>query len=112
MPVRVSFLSSVADCMTAVVPWCVDQVQEIVLPFVLVDHRACLRLDRDASFSLDVKLVKHLFVASSLDRARELEQPIAEGTLAMIDVGDDAEVTKSLDWNSSNASLEVGDSLH
>ena len=44
--------------------WCVNKVQQIFLPIMLVDHGSCLCLDCNASLSLHLKLVQNLFVVS------------------------------------------------
>jgi hypothetical protein len=51
-------------------------MQQIVLPLVIVNHAACLRLDCDSALSLDVQLVQNLLVPSWLDGACELQQAV------------------------------------
>ena len=76
----------------------VDQVQpvgEAVLRRVVEPHGA--RLDRDALLALEVHrvedLARHL---AGVDRVRELEQPVGERRLAVVDVGDDREVAQAV----------------
>jgi len=59
--------------------WCIYQVQQKVVSFVVVQHATCLRFYSNASFTLDVKLVEDLLVPTWLNGARELEEAIAEG---------------------------------
>ncbi len=67
----------------------VDQVQLVSL--VCEPHR--LRLDRDAPLTLEIHLVEVLGAhVAARDRVRHLEQPVGEGRLAVVDVGNDAEV--------------------
>jgi hypothetical protein len=82
-------------------------MQQVVFPSVVVDHGACLRLDRDASLSFHVQLVQNLLVAARLDGARELQQAIRQRRFAVIDMGNDAEISVPFDWYFSNPLLEV-----
>ena len=72
----------------------VDQVQVVGLPVrgpVLDPHR--LGLDRDPALALELHRVEHLgphFLR--VDGAGELEDPVGERRLAVVDVGDDREV--------------------
>ncbi len=73
----------------------VDQVQLIRLPVVrgLVEHSHRLRLDRDPALALEVHRVEQLRAhRPRIDRVRELEDPVGQRRLAMVDVGDDREV--------------------
>ena len=85
---------------------CIDEMQQIVLSFMIVDHGTCLRFDRDPPFSLDVELVKDLFVTARFDGASELEQPIAESAFAMINMGDNAEIAETRERNLGDAFFE------
>ena len=76
------------------VPWRVDQVEHVVQVVVGLErqpHR--LGLDRDAALALDVHPVEvlrpHL---TAVDDTRDLEHPVGQSGLAVVDVGDDAEV--------------------
>ena len=88
----------------------VHEMEQVVLSLVVVDHTTCLRLDRNAPLPFDVKLIEDLFVPSRLNRSGKLEEPVAERALAMIDVGDDAEVPKSIKRNIRDPSLELTNS--
>ena len=73
----------------------VDQVELVALP---VDaHR--LRLDRDPPLALEIHRVEQLLAHLALGNGvRELQNPIGERRLAVIDVGDDREVADRL-WS-------------
>jgi hypothetical protein len=43
-----------------------------------------------------------------LDGSRELEEAIAEGTLAMIDMCDNAKVSIAFDWDGGDTLLKIG----
>ena len=72
----------------------VDQVQHVLLPVVgVVGQPDGVRLDRDAALALEVHRVEDLrFHLARLERARDLEKPVGERRLAVIDMGDDGEV--------------------
>ena len=72
----------------------VDEVQHVVAAVVGPPrHPHALRLDGDAALALDVHPVQvlrpHL---AALDHAGELQHPVGQRGLAVVDVGDDAEV--------------------
>ena len=72
----------------------VDQV-ELVAAAVpgLVGHAHGARLDRDALLALQVHGVQDLGLhLARLNRVRGLQQPVGEGRLAVVNVGNDAEV--------------------
>jgi len=73
----------------------VDQVEDVGLPVegdVVQAHR--VRLDGDATLALQVHAVEHLgFHLARLQRPGQLEEPIGQRRLAVVDVGDDGEVT-------------------
>ena len=54
----------------------VDQMQQVILPLVVPQHGARLRLHRDPALALDVEFVEDLLVRALLDRPCELEQPV------------------------------------
>ena len=59
----------------------------------LVHHADGVGLDGDAAFALEVHGVEDLGLHLARgDGAGELEEPVGEGGLAVIDVGDDGEV--------------------
>lgn len=82
-------------------------MQEIILPFVVVEHGTCLRLDGDASLALDVELIQDLSIASLLNGARQFKKTIAESAFAMVDVSHDAEVPESLNWDFGYSLLKL-----
>ncbi len=73
----------------------VDQVQLVGLAVSLrvVEDAHCLGLDRDAALALEIHRVEHLRAhRARIDRVRELEDPVGERRLAVVDVRDDREV--------------------
>jgi small subunit ribosomal protein S20 len=76
----------------------VDHVQHVRRARLLTGCRRpgqpdVLRLDRDAALALDVHAVEVLGAhLPSLDDPRDLEHPVGQRRLPMVDVGDDAEV--------------------
>ena len=72
----------------------VDEVQRIdlaVLRGVFQRHR--VGLDRDAALALQVHVIQDLGLHLTLgDGVRQLQQPIRQGRLAVIDMGDDGEI--------------------
>ena len=53
-----------------------------------------MRLDGDAPLALEIHGVEHLGLhLAGLERAGELEEAICQGRLAVVDVGDDREIT-------------------
>ena len=73
----------------------IDQVQLVRLAILgLVQHRHRVGLDGDAALLLEVHRVKQLvFHLARRDRAGPVQQPIGKCRLAVIDVGDDAEIS-------------------
>ena len=73
----------------------VDQVELIFLTVLgVVGHADGTGLDGDALLTLEVHRIKHLVGEVSLgDRTGALKEPIGQGGLPMVDVGDDAEVS-------------------
>jgi hypothetical protein len=71
----------------------VDEVQDDLLVTDLPRQPHVLRLDRDPALALDVHAVEVLRAhRPPLDDAGELQHPIGQRRLAVVDVGDDAEV--------------------
>ncbi len=72
----------------------VDHVQDVVPAVVRGPrHADVLRLDGDAALALDVHLVEVLRAhLPRVDDAGELQHPVGQRRLAVVDVGDDAEV--------------------
>ena len=67
----------------------VDQVQLVPLPL----HADRLRLDRDPALALELHRVEQLIAHLALgDGLRQLEDPVGERRLAVVDVRDDREV--------------------
>lgn len=58
----------------------------------LVEHGARLGLDGDAPLALHLQLVEVLLSGLGGDDVGELEEPVGQGALSMVDVGHDAEV--------------------
>lgn len=68
----------------------VDQVELVELTLVAILHPHRSGLDRDAPLPLEIHVVEHLlFELPLLYRAGVLEQPVGEGALAVVNVGDD-----------------------
>lgn len=64
---------------------------------MLVEHSCSLGFDGDASFSLYLQLVEVLRLAMALlDGAGELQKPVGERRLSVVDVRDDGEVPDPL----------------
>ena len=75
------------------VPWGVDQVQVVDLAVAgPVGDPNRLRLDRDPALALELHRVEELRPVLGADGARQLQQPVGERRLAVVDVGDDREV--------------------
>ncbi len=76
----------------------VDHVEDVRVPGVGARPRRPretdgLRLDRDAALALDVHAVEVLGAhLPRVDHTGDLQHPVGEGRLAVVDVGDDAEV--------------------
>ena len=85
------------------VPGRVDQVQLVVVPVRgMIGERDRVALDGDAPFTFDVHLVQQLISEFSLrDTAAGLDEPIGQRGFAVIDVGDDAEVSDEFHENAS-----------
>ena len=86
----------------------VDQVELIALAVVRrVVHAHGVQLDGDAPFALQFVGVEHLGAhLAGVERAGEFQEPIGQGRLAVVDVGDDAEVADAVELHGvSSASL-------
>ena len=67
----------------------VDQVELVALPL----NAHGLRLDRDPPLALELHRVEQLVAHVAVgDRVRQLENPVGERRLPVVDVGDDREV--------------------
>ncbi len=73
----------------------VDQVQVVHLPVArLVTQRRGLGLDGDAALALDIHRVEHLGFHFTVGKAAtQVNDAIGQGRLAMVDVGNDGEIT-------------------
>jgi hypothetical protein len=76
------------------VPGRVDQVELVVLAIAgRVEDTHRLGLDRDPALALEVHAVEQLGAhRPRVDGVRELEDPVGQRRLAVVDVGDDREV--------------------
>jgi hypothetical protein len=82
----------------------VHQVEDIGLAVArLVIEPDGLRLDGDPALALDVHIVEHLAAVISrvgqpagAGSAGELDQPVGERRLAVVDMGDDGEIADAL----------------
>ena len=72
----------------------VDQVEHVLLSIRRrVVHPGGLKLDRDPPFALQFHVVEELLLHVPVGhRARVLQQTISQRRLAVVDVGNDAEV--------------------
>ena len=72
----------------------VHQVELVGLPILGgIDQPDRLRLDGDATLALDIHAVEHLVAhLAGIETAAELDQPVGQGGLPMVDVGDDGEI--------------------
>ena len=75
--------------------WSVDQVEGVGLTISGgVIHTRRLKLDRDASLTLQVHIVQELLLHVPVGhRASVLQQTIGQRRLAMVDMGNNAEIT-------------------
>jgi hypothetical protein len=100
------------------VPRRVDHVEHERLagPLPLADlprHPHGLALDRDAAFALDVHAVEVLRAhLPGVHDLRELQHPVGQRALAVVDVGDDAEVAQALRRRGSGPDTRVGRRWH
>ncbi len=80
------------------VPRRIDEVQDVALPVLRpVIEPDGVRLDRDPPLPLQIHVVEDLIgLLAQRDRPRLLEQAVGERRLAVVDMGDDAEVSNSI----------------
>ena len=72
----------------------VDQVDDVAVPL----QPDVLGLDRDAPLPLEVHRVEELGPhVARVDRAGQLEKPVSEGRLAVVDVGDDRQAADTVE---------------
>ena len=69
----------------------VNQVKDVLLSLISVFHLDGVALDGDASFTLQVHIVKHLSLRN-LDGVRVLKQAVGQCRFAVVDMGNDAEI--------------------
>jgi hypothetical protein len=75
----------------------VDHVEHVRGPVEVPRHPHRLALDGDAALALDVHAVQVLGAHRPVvDDAGDLQHPVGQGRLAVVDVGDDAEVADRL----------------
>jgi hypothetical protein len=91
------------------VPRGVDQVQLVGLTVLRrVRHPHGVQLDGDPALAFEVERVEHLsFHFTLLQHPRLLDQPIREGRLPVVDVGDDAEVADVVELQRMDAVWET-----
>ena len=87
--------------------WGVREVEFIMRPvFGRVFHRDRVGFDRDAALALKVHGVEELLLRLSfLDGSRGLQQTVGKGRLAVINVGDDAEIARVLDGHEKSGNI-------
>ena len=75
---------------------CINEIELIGDAVVgLVHHANGVGLDSDAALALQVHVIQNLGLhLAACDRTGEFEQTVAQRRLAMVDVGDNREVTK------------------
>ncbi len=78
----------------------INEVQNVLFTVgVGVRNAHGLRFDRDAAFALQVHLVQILgFFLAIADHAGDFENTVGQSRLAMVDVGDDAEISYFIDF--------------
>jgi hypothetical protein len=72
-------------------PWRIDQIDLVILSVAsAILQRDALRLDRDAALALEIHRVEHLvFHLARREAAAQLNEPVGQCGLAVIDVSDD-----------------------
>ena len=73
------------------VSWGINQIEYVVLTIELVVHLDGVTFDGDSSFFFEVHIVEHLS-GRHFDGLSAFEQSVGQGTLAVVDVGNDAEL--------------------
>ena len=75
----------------------VDHVKRVAGAVNNPRHAHSLRLDGDAAFAFDVHAVQVLVAhIALLDDASQLQHPVSQGGFAVVDVGDNAEVSNPI----------------
>jgi len=72
----------------------VHQIEDVGLAILgTVEEPHGLRLDRDAAFALDFHIIEHLLAHLARRKpAANLDQPVGQGRLAVVDMRDDREI--------------------
>ena len=75
----------------------VNQVKDIFLAFQGVIHLDCMALNGNTPFSFEIHIIEQLLLHIPAGNSmRSFQQPIRQGTLAMIDMSDDTEIPNIL----------------
>ena len=77
--------------------WCVDQVEFIDLTILRPVDGHGTSFDRNAPFAFDVEIIKNLVSKLALsDRSTFEQQLVREGTFAVVDMGNNTEISDKL----------------
>ena len=72
----------------------INQIQLIGLAIFLIRHRHRTSFDRDPTLTFEIKIVQQLFFhLANRHSSCVFEQSIRQRALAVVDMGDDAEIT-------------------
>ena len=78
----------------------VDEVERVGLAATVIRQPDGARLDRDAALALEVHVVEQLRLHLALiDRAAQLDEPVGQRGLAVVDVCDDRKITDVFLWD-------------
>ncbi len=74
---------------------CIDEIQLVQLPvFCMVTHPHRIQLDRNAALAFQIHRVEDLLAHEPLvERPGELDKSVGKRRFAVVDVGDNAEIT-------------------
>jgi hypothetical protein len=84
----------------------INQMKQVILPLVVVEHATCLRLHCDPSLPLHIQFIQHLFILSRFDGSRQLQKSITQRALPMVNVRDDTEISEPFNWDGGDALFE------
>ena len=86
-------------------PRSIDQIQDVLFPvFPRIVEANCVSLDRDAALALEIHIIEQLGLHIALGNcARYLQQTVSKGRFAMVDMGNDREVSNKVKIHSSKA---------
>lgn len=74
-------------------PWGVNQVKEVLFPFVIVDHLDCMALDGNSFLFLKIHIIQNLgFHIPGFKRPCQFQQSVGKGAFSMVNMCDYAEV--------------------